>query len=141
MGGHVEIERKLEPQPGFDLPDLTLVEGVAAVGAFFVFLSGLRDGRARFDRPATWVAMLFACLIGTQLLQKSTLMGHWEPLLPWWVFELRYLVDYAVSGVWNLLLLLAVIAAGDCLPLKGSQFGFEPHRSFAEDALLALAGA
>ncbi|MGY1743744.1 MULTISPECIES: CYTH and CHAD domain-containing protein [unclassified Blastococcus] len=32
MDGHVEIERKLEPGPGFGLPDLTAVDGVAAVG-------------------------------------------------------------------------------------------------------------
>ncbi|HEX5043533.1 MAG TPA: CPBP family intramembrane glutamic endopeptidase [Candidatus Polarisedimenticolaceae bacterium] len=92
-----------------------ILAGVAAVGAFFVFLAGLRDGRARFDRPATWVGMLFVCLIGTQLLQESNLILQWEPLLPWWVFLVRSLVDFAVSGVWNLLLLLAVIAAGDAL--------------------------
>ena len=92
-----------------------ILAGAAAVGAFFVFLAGLRDGRARFDRPATWVGMLFVCLIGTQLLQESNLILQWEPLLPWWVFLVRYLVDFSVSGVWNLLLLLAVIAAGDAL--------------------------
>ena len=32
MTGHVEIERKVEPGPGFSLPDLTAVEGVAGTG-------------------------------------------------------------------------------------------------------------
>ncbi|MGY1746304.1 CYTH and CHAD domain-containing protein [Blastococcus sp. SYSU D00695] len=32
MAGHVEVGRTVEPGPGFALPDLTTVEGVAAVG-------------------------------------------------------------------------------------------------------------
>ncbi len=32
MDGHVEIERKVEPGPDFAVPDLTAVDGVAAVG-------------------------------------------------------------------------------------------------------------
>lgn len=55
MGGHVEIERKVEPGPDFTLPDLTAVEGVAAVGepvehslaATYYDTADLRLARAR----------------------------------------------------------------------------------------------
>ena len=55
MGGHVEIERKVEPGPDFALPDLTAVEGVAAVGepvehalaATYFDTADLRLARAR----------------------------------------------------------------------------------------------
>ncbi len=55
MGGHVEVERKVEPGPDFVLPDLTAVEGVAAVGqpvehrldATYFDTADLRLARAR----------------------------------------------------------------------------------------------
>lgn len=55
MGGHVEIERKVEPGPGFTVPDLTTVEGVAGVGepvehtlaATYYDTADLRLARAR----------------------------------------------------------------------------------------------
>ncbi|WP_409329340.1 CHAD domain-containing protein [Trujillonella humicola] len=55
MGGHVEIERKVEPGPDFALPDLTAVEGVAGVGepvehalaATYFDTADLRLARAR----------------------------------------------------------------------------------------------
>ncbi len=55
MGGHVEIERKVEPGPDFVLPDLSAVAGVAAVGepvehhldATYFDTADLRLARAR----------------------------------------------------------------------------------------------
>ncbi|SEP13104.1 CYTH and CHAD domain-containing protein [Trujillonella endophytica] len=55
MVGHVEIERKVEPGPGFVLPDLSTVEGVSAVGepvehhlaATYFDTADLRLARAR----------------------------------------------------------------------------------------------
>jgi len=105
---------------------------LAALGAFFEFLRRLRDGTVRLGRAAFWPAVIFVCLVGTYLLQRSTLFLEWEPLWPRWVSTLQYLVQRTIFEQWMLLALLAVIAAGDALD-RSARFG-------RGESLWALAG-
>ena len=89
--------------------------GAAAIGAFFVFLARLRDGTVRLGRAMFWPAVVLVCLLGTYALQTSQLFLNWEPLWPRWVSTLQYLVHRSLGEIWMLLVLLAVIAAGDAL--------------------------
>ena len=86
-----------------------------AVGAFFVFLTRLRAGSVRLGRAVLWVGVVLFCLICTYLLQTAILFLNWEPLWPEWISTLQYLVYRAQGEFWLLLVLLAVVAAGDAL--------------------------
>jgi len=88
---------------------------VAVVAAFFIFLTKLRAGSAELAAPALWSGVVFACLLGTYALQHAELFAYWEPLWPRWVSDLRYVVFRAIQEVWIVVVLLALIAAGDAL--------------------------
>lgn len=85
------------------------------VGAFLVFLVRLQRGSVVLRRAALWPGIVFFCLLATYALETASLFGYWEPLWPQWVSNLRYLVLRAVQQAWLLVLLLAVVAAGDAL--------------------------
>jgi hypothetical protein len=105
--------------PGVALETLGFVlVAVAAAAAFFVFLSGMREGTVRLRRAAVWPALVFACLMGTYALQTASLFGFWEPLWPRWVSDFRYLAARATGEAWLLLLLFALIAAGNALDAR-----------------------
>jgi len=90
-----------------------------AVAAFFVFLARLRDGTVRLGRAAVWPTAVFACLMGTFGLETSAVFAAWDPLWPPWVSALRYFVLRAVEQAWVLVVLLAVVGAGDALDREG----------------------
>lgn len=85
----------------------------AVVGAFVVFLTRLRDGSVRLGPAALWSSVVFVCAFGTTLLQNYSLFAAWDPLWPRWVSSLQYLVQSSQRMVWTLIVLIAVIAAGD----------------------------
>jgi membrane protease YdiL (CAAX protease family) len=86
-----------------------------AIAAFFVFLRRLRDGSVLLGRAAVWPAIVFICLLGTWALETPRLFRNWEPLWPQWVSNLRYLTFTAIQQAWLLVVLLAVVAAGQAL--------------------------
>jgi len=92
-----------------------LLVAVAAIVAFFIFLAGVRDGTARVARAALWPALVFLCLMATFMLQTAELFAFWEPLWSRWVSDFRYFVLSAAEQTWLVLLLLALVAAGDVL--------------------------
>ena len=89
--------------------------GLAAVAGFWIFLTRLRDGKVRLARSALLACFIFACLLGTWLLQTGYLFNRWEPLWPRWVSDLQYLMSRARAETWMTLVLLALIGAGDAL--------------------------
>lgn len=88
---------------------------VAALGAFFVFLRHLRDGTVRLGRSMIWPAVVLVCLTAATVLDSSRLFRAWDPLWPRGVSGFRYLVFDGIEQIWILLVLLAVVAAGDAL--------------------------
>jgi hypothetical protein len=88
---------------------------VGVVGACTVFLLRLRAGSAELGRAAFWSAVVFACAFGTNVLSDVSLFAAWDPLWPRWISTFRQLVLSSQSTVWTLILLLALIAAGDAL--------------------------
>jgi len=88
---------------------------VAAVGAFFVFLRHLRDGSVQLGRSMVWPAIVLVCLTAATVADSSRLFRAWDPLWPRGVAGFRYLVFDGIEQVWILLVLLAVVAAGDAL--------------------------
>jgi hypothetical protein len=86
---------------------------VAVVGAFAVFLVRLRDGSVRLGPAALWASVVFLCAFGTTLLGGYSVFASWDPLWPQWISTLQYLVVASQNQVWTLLVLIAVIAAGD----------------------------
>ncbi len=92
-----------------------LLAGVAALGAFVVFLTRLRAGTVRLAPAARWVAVIGVCFVITQALRPASLLLAWDPLWPRWISDLQTLGTAAGSGAWILLLLFVVIAAGDAL--------------------------
>lgn len=96
----------------------TLMLGVAALGAFAVFLLRLRDGSARLRRAAYWSAAVFLCTICASLLRTDSVFAAWDPLWPRSVSYLQYVIRLIQNNIWTLLILLAVVAAGDALDTK-----------------------
>jgi hypothetical protein len=96
----------------------TLMLGVAALGAFAVFLLRLRDGSARLRRAAYWSAAVFVCTIGASLLRTDSVFAAWDPLWPREISYLQYVIRLIQNNIWTLLILLAVVAAGDALDAK-----------------------
>lgn len=88
---------------------------VAVIGAFWVFLTGLRDGSVRLGRSASLALLVFGCLAATWLFQTAYQLFAWEPLWPRWVSSLQWFVGRATTEVWMTLVLLALIAAGDAI--------------------------
>jgi hypothetical protein len=88
---------------------------VAVLAAFFIFLTKLRAGAAEIGPPALWGGAVMVCLLATYALQHAELFAYWEPLWPRWVSNLRYVVFRAIQEVWIVVVLLALIAAGDAL--------------------------
>jgi len=88
---------------------------VAALGAFFIFLRHLRGGNVHLGRSMVWPAVVFVCLTAATVLDSSRLFRAWDPLWPRGVSGFRYLVFNGIEQVWILLVLLAVVAAGDAL--------------------------
>jgi membrane protease YdiL (CAAX protease family) len=112
-------ERRSREAPGVALETLGFVlVAVAAVAALFIFLAGVRDRTVRLWRAAIWPALVFICLMGTFMLQPASLFAHWEPLWPRWVSGFRYFASSATSQVWLLLVLLALVAAGNALDTR-----------------------
>ncbi len=89
--------------------------GIAALAAFWIFLTRLRDGGVRLTRAAVLACFIFACLLATWLLQTGSLFQSWEPLWPRWISTLQYLVFRSSTEAWMILVLLALIGAGDAL--------------------------
>jgi hypothetical protein len=87
----------------------------AALAAFFVFLRTLASGSVHLGRAVFWPVAVFACLLGSEALATASLFAQWEPLWPRWVSYGRTLVLTAVQDVWIVVVLLAVVAAGDAL--------------------------
>jgi membrane protease YdiL (CAAX protease family) len=109
-------EQRAREAPGVALETLGFVMvAVAAVAAFFIFLAGVRDRTVRLWRAAIWPALVFICLMGTYMLQPASLFAHWEPLWPRWISGFRYFASSATSQLWLLLVLLALVAAGNVL--------------------------
>jgi membrane protease YdiL (CAAX protease family) len=109
-------DRRAAEAPGiaFETVGFALLAG-GAIAAFFVFLRRLRDGSVRLGRAAVWPAAVFVCLLGTWALETPRLFRNWEPLWPQWVSNLRYLTLTAIQQAWLLVVLLAVVAAGQAL--------------------------
>jgi hypothetical protein len=93
----------------------TILFGVAVAAAFVVFLRALQRGIVALRRAALLALVVFTCALGTQLLQSARLFAAWDPLWPFWVSLLQYLVTQGQSYAWMAGVLLAVIAAGDAL--------------------------
>jgi hypothetical protein len=91
------------------------VLAVAALGAFFVFLRHLRGGTVHLGRSLVWPAIVLVCLTAATVLDSSRLFRAWDPLWPRGVSGFRYLVFDGIEQIWILLVLLAVVAAGDAL--------------------------
>lgn len=92
--------------------------GFAAVGffglvGFVIFLARLRDGTIDLKRASIWPSLVFLCLLGTYALQTANLLYAWDPLWPRWIADLRYSFFQAVGQTWIMVVLLAVVAAGD----------------------------
>jgi hypothetical protein len=88
---------------------------VGVVGACTVFLLRLRAGTAQLGRAAFWSAVVFTCAFLTNVLRDVSLFAAWDPLWPRWISTLRQLVLSSQESVWTLIVLLALIAAGDAL--------------------------
>ena len=80
-------------------------------------LQGLRDGSARIVAPAFVAALVATAAAATQLFDTG-LMNYWDPLIPQWIYALRELGNYAISGTWGILVLFVVISAGDAIDRK-----------------------
>jgi hypothetical protein len=88
---------------------------VAAVAAFIVFLRRLADGAVRLRRAAILPIVVFICFSSASALDSFRLFLTWDPLWPRAVSNIRDLVLGGVNQVWVLLVLLAVVAAGDTI--------------------------
>jgi hypothetical protein len=102
------------PGRALEAVGMFLLAGTAIAG-FFVFLRGLKRGSVRLGRAFLLPGIVFVCLMGTYLLQSSTLFLNWEPLWPRWVSTLQYLLYRVMDEAWMLVVLLAVVGAGDAL--------------------------
>jgi hypothetical protein len=89
--------------------------GAGVIAAFVIFLKRLRAGGVLLGRAAIWPTLVALGLLGTYALETAELFVNWEPLWPQWISNLRYLVLRVLEGAWLLLVLLAVVAAGDAL--------------------------
>lgn len=85
----------------------------AIVAAFVVFLVRLRDGSVRLGRAALWSSVVFGCSTGTRFLQDASNFSSWDPLWPYWISFLNNQTLTAMTQSWMLIVLLAIIAAGD----------------------------
>jgi hypothetical protein len=92
---------------------------IAALGAFFVFLRRLQDGTVRLGRALVWPGVVLVCFMATTMLESASVFRSWDPLWPRWVSGLRHLVFGGIEQFWVLLVLLAVVAAGDALDRSG----------------------
>jgi hypothetical protein len=92
---------------------------LAALGAFFVFLRHLRDGTARLGRALIWPAVVLVCMTAAATTDSSRLFRAWDPLWPVAISALRSFVFDGIGQIWILLVLLAVVAAGDALDRAG----------------------
>jgi len=92
-----------------------LLLGVAAVAAFIVFLRCLAAGEVGLGRAALWPVVVALCFTAASILDSFRLFLSWDPMWPRPVAAFRDLVLGSVTQVWVLLLLLAVVAAGDAL--------------------------
>ena len=88
---------------------------IAATAAFFVFLARLRDGTVRLGTALVWPTAVLCCFTAATALDAARLFRAWEPLWPRAVSTLREMVLGQAELIWVLLVLLAVIGAGDAL--------------------------
>jgi len=113
-GAKREARRSAAPGVALETIGFGLL-AIAALGAFFVFLRHLRDGDVQLGRSMIWPAVVLVCLTAATVLDSSRLFRAWDPLWPRGVAGFRYLVFDGIEQVWILLVLLAVVAAGDAL--------------------------
>ena len=114
--GDARREARAAEAPGRALETLGFaLLAAGAVAAFFIFLKRLQSGLVDLGQAIVWPSAVFVCLIGTYALQTGDLFGYWEPLWPRWVSAFRYLVFRALQEIWLVLVLLAVVAAGNAL--------------------------
>ena len=109
-----EARRSAAPGVALETVGFALL-AVAALGAFLVFLRHLRDGTVLLGRSMIWPAVVLVCLTAATVLDSSRLFRAWDPLWPRGVAGFRYMVFDGIEKVWILLVLLAVVAAGDAL--------------------------
>ena len=88
---------------------------LAAGAGLLVCLGGIRDGSVRLARTAVWPLVVLGCTTVTFMLQTADVFAAWEPLWPPWVSAFRYFVESAAGQFWVVLLLFALIGAGDRL--------------------------
>ena len=88
---------------------------IGALAAFFIFLRGLREGIVKLGRAAVWPGAVFLCLLGTWMLEAPRLFRNWEPLWPQWISNMRYVTLVAIEQSWLVVVLLALVAAGQAL--------------------------
>lgn len=93
----------------------TILFAAGVLAALTVFLLRLRDGSVQLGQAALWSGVVFFCALSTNLLQSVRLFAAWDPLWPWWISTLQYVVSVSQNNVWTFAVLLAVIAAGDAL--------------------------
>ncbi len=93
----------------------TILFAAGVLAALTVFLLRLRDGSVRLSQAALWSGVVFFCALATNLLQSARLFAAWDPLWPWWISMLQYVVSVSQNDIWTFAVLLAVIAAGDAL--------------------------
>lgn len=98
----------------------TLLFAGAVFGAFWVFLDRLRDGSVRLGQAALWSGVVFVLALATNLLQNARLLSAWDPLWPWWIALLQYVVNVSQANLWTFAVLVAVVAAGDALDRQAS---------------------
>jgi len=102
--------------PGIALETIGFVLlAVGAIAAFFIFLRRLQNGSVALGRAAIWPAAVLVCLVGTSILETPRLFRQWDPLWPQWISTLRYLAFSTVQQVALLVVLLAVVGAGDAI--------------------------
>ncbi|HXV77283.1 MAG TPA: CPBP family intramembrane glutamic endopeptidase [Candidatus Polarisedimenticolaceae bacterium] len=92
-----------------------LLLGIAAAAAFVVFLRRISAGEVRLGRAAGWPVVVFVCFTVASVLDSFRLFLGWDPLWPRAVSAFRDLLLDSLTQVWVLLVLLAVVAAGDAL--------------------------
>ena len=118
---------------------------VAATAAFFVFLVHLRDGTVRLRTAIVWPAAVLGCFTAATALDTARLFRAWEPLWPRAVSILREMVLGQAETIWVLLVLLAVIGAGDALDRASGALRGDSLAALARGRLLdrtvALASA
>lgn len=99
-----------------------LLATIFGFGAFFVFLRELREGDVPIARAAILSGSIFAGILVVLSIQAST-FASWDPMEPRWIARLSSVSAAIQKDGWQVILLLAVIGAGDALDRKQAEAG------------------